>query len=221
MPDAWESTKGLNPSDSSDWNTYAASGYLWIEEYINEFFGIGSDTTPDPFSFTDVTGATQSTVYISNPITVTGITPATAIPISITGNDGEFEKNESGSWFTTGTVVLGDTVRIRQTSDSQPGNTVNTTLTIGGVTDTDAPWSVTTAVTGVPALVTPALSETGVSRPVSFTWSAVPGAVSYNIQIDDAPDFISPVIDVEVLTNSYSATTLLPSTRYWWRVRAR
>jgi hypothetical protein len=37
MPDAWETANGLNPN-VVDSLTYAASGYLWIEEYINSFF---------------------------------------------------------------------------------------------------------------------------------------------------------------------------------------
>lgn len=35
MPDAWELTKGLNPSDREDRNRIADSGYTMLEEYIN------------------------------------------------------------------------------------------------------------------------------------------------------------------------------------------
>ncbi|MFZ2256298.1 MAG: hypothetical protein WAW59_07675 [Patescibacteria group bacterium] len=36
-------------------------------------FAAPADTTPDAFSFTGVTGAELSTLYISSPITITGI----------------------------------------------------------------------------------------------------------------------------------------------------
>ncbi|MFZ2285485.1 MAG: pectate lyase [Bacteroidales bacterium] len=35
MPDAWETKRGLNPSDPADRNAIAKSGYTMLEEYIN------------------------------------------------------------------------------------------------------------------------------------------------------------------------------------------
>ncbi len=35
MPDSWEVEHGLNPSDSTDKNSIAASGYTMLEEYLN------------------------------------------------------------------------------------------------------------------------------------------------------------------------------------------
>jgi pectin methylesterase-like acyl-CoA thioesterase len=35
MPDAWESSHGLNPNDASDRNTYDGSGYTMLENYLN------------------------------------------------------------------------------------------------------------------------------------------------------------------------------------------
>lgn len=99
-----------------------------------------TDTTPDAFSFTDVTNATPSTVYTSNSITVSGID--TASPISISGG-GTYSKN--GSFYTSspGTVANGDTVSVRATSSASFSTSVSTTLTIGGVSDI---YSVTTQV---------------------------------------------------------------------------
>ena len=48
-----------------------------------------ADTTPDPFSFQDVSDVDLDTVQISNMITVTGIDAAA--PVSITG--GEYSVN--------------------------------------------------------------------------------------------------------------------------------
>lgn len=43
---------------------------------------LAPDTTPDSFSFTDVTGASLNTQYTSNSVTVAGINSPTAISIS-------------------------------------------------------------------------------------------------------------------------------------------
>ncbi|MGA9364217.1 MAG: FlgD immunoglobulin-like domain containing protein [Bacteroidota bacterium] len=39
MPDAWELAHGLNPGDPADRNTFAASGYTMLEEYLNSISG--------------------------------------------------------------------------------------------------------------------------------------------------------------------------------------
>jgi len=48
IPDAWENSKGLNPSNSADALQYAPSGYLWIEEYINSFFPANGSAVVSP-----------------------------------------------------------------------------------------------------------------------------------------------------------------------------
>jgi hypothetical protein len=102
------------------------------------------DITPEPFVFTDVTGANISTVYTSNAITVTGINDAA--PITVTG--GEYRKN-GGSWVSTaGTVVTGDSVDVRGTSSGSYLTAVNVVLTIGGVSDT---YTITTEAEPLPS----------------------------------------------------------------------
>lgn len=96
------------------------------------------DATPDAFSFTDVSGATLSTVYTSNTITVSGINQTVAI--SITG--GAYSVNGGAYTSSSGTVVNGDTVAVRVTSSASNSTTVGATLTVGGVSDT---YSVLTA----------------------------------------------------------------------------
>jgi sugar lactone lactonase YvrE len=96
------------------------------------------DTTPDPFTFADRSNVTVDTLIISNSITIAGL--EAAAPVTIT--DGEYELNGSGTWSSAGgTVVNGNTVRVRQMSSSTYGTRTDTTLTIGGVFDA---FSVTT-----------------------------------------------------------------------------
>lgn len=78
---------------------------------------------------------------------------------------------------------------------------------------------------GLPATVTltaPADGAIGVSTAPTFTWSALPDADSYTIQVADSINFASPVISTTVSTASYTAATALDSAVvYFWRVRAR
>jgi prepilin-type N-terminal cleavage/methylation domain-containing protein len=89
------------------------------------------DTTPDAFVFTDITGASTGTLYVSNTVTISGINTST--PLSITS--GSYSKNGAAYTSSAGNVQNGDTVTVRNTSSSSFWASVNTTLNIGGVTD--------------------------------------------------------------------------------------
>jgi hypothetical protein len=91
-----------------------------------------SDTTPDPFSFIDVLKQPLGTSLESNTITVRGIDSGAYLSIS----GGEYRIG-SGTWSSgAGWVTNGQTVTLRHTTATTAGGTVNTTLTIGGVSDT-------------------------------------------------------------------------------------
>ncbi len=95
------------------------------------------DTTPDAFSFTAVTDAEPGSVQTSNAITVSGINAAS--PISVTG--GSYSINDGTFVTTAGTVMAGQTVRMRQTASSTASATTTAMLNIGGVS---AGYAVTT-----------------------------------------------------------------------------
>jgi len=90
------------------------------------------DTTPAAFSFTDQTNVATGSQRTSNAVTVSGINDAASISVS----GGSYSIN--GGAFTTavGTVVAGDQVRVQHTSSGAASTTVDTVLTIGGVSDT-------------------------------------------------------------------------------------
>ncbi len=90
------------------------------------------DTTPDAFTLTDQTGVALATPITSNSITVTGTTAAASI--SIVG--GTYAINSGSFTSGAGTVAPGDTVAVKVTSSGSYSTSVNTTLTIGGVSDT-------------------------------------------------------------------------------------
>lgn len=104
-----------------------------------------ADLTPDAFSFTSITGVEINTSFVSNSITVSGINgvtvPKFTLNISIFGSGFEYSKN--GGTFTSqvGTVVSGDVIRLRKTTNFNYSTTFTGTLVIGSVSSS---WNVTT-----------------------------------------------------------------------------
>lgn len=85
------------------------------------------DTSPDAFSFLDVTGANYNQVYTSNQVTVTGITVDT--PISIVG--GSYSIGTGAFVTDPGEISNNSTLRLRLTSTNYPVGTATATVTIG------------------------------------------------------------------------------------------
>ena len=110
--------------------------------------------------------------------------------------------------------------------------TVGTTLADGNYwwrvratsTYQDGKWSrsykftVDTIPPEAPTLVKPKPGQNQKSRP-KFSWRAVRGAFSYEIQIDNNSNFSSPEDSSSGRRTSYKAISLPPGT-YYWRVRA-
>ncbi|RSN71657.1 CARDB domain-containing protein [Candidatus Methanodesulfokora washburnensis] len=65
----------------------------------------------------------------------------------------------------------------------------------------------------VPILISPDNGETMTTRTITFTWSKVPGATSYLIEID------GPTSKLEIVPTASYTTTLAPGS-YIWRVKA-
>ncbi len=140
IPSAWavgEITARVNRgSFAADAPAYVyvvdSNGVYNSTGYPITFGDIENDTAPSPFTFTDIVGASRSTQYTSDQITVADIN-ATA-NVSITG--GTYSKNGGTYTTSTGTCVVGDTFTVRHTSSASYNTATNTVLTIGGVSDT-------------------------------------------------------------------------------------
>lgn len=87
------------------------------------------DTTPNAFSFTPVTSAGLSILYVSDAIAVSGINAATTIDVF----GGQYSVNGGAYTSVSGSVVLNDSVTVHGTSSSSGSITVTVTLNIGGV----------------------------------------------------------------------------------------
>jgi hypothetical protein len=77
----------------------------------------------------------------------------------------------------------------------------------------------TPATPTAPSLISPANDATP-AQPVTFDWSDVANAASYEIQIDNTSTIASPFIASAVVTVSQATIGGLPAQRLWWRVRA-
>jgi len=91
------------------------------------------DTTPEAFAFADRTGVALSAVVTSAPVTITGISAPAAVSVA----GGTYAVGCAEPFGSTpGTVTGGQVVCVRHTSPATNGAATNTTLTVGGISDT-------------------------------------------------------------------------------------
>lgn len=134
----------------TEFNTTVASGatYYWTvsacdlsdqcsaKASIRNFTTTGSsnvlDLIPDNFTFTDVTNASTGTLYTSNNITLSGITPGQSASFAYSGM-GNLLKNgvNFGSAGATGTGTNGDVFAISLTTGLASSATYSGTLAFG------------------------------------------------------------------------------------------
>lgn len=91
------------------------------------------DSTPDAFSFTDTSNVGLNATQTSNTITVAGMDAGAVAAVTVSG--GTYSKNSGAYSSSNTTATLNDTFSVRHTSSSSNSTAVNTTLTIGGVSD--------------------------------------------------------------------------------------
>lgn len=108
-----------------------------------------SDTTPNPFSFTDQSNVALSTIITSNTITITGINTATNV--SMSGGTSMAYSIAGGSFISSGgTITNGQTLQVRQLSSSSYSTAAGSVVTVGG---TSTVWTVTTQAAPPPPIV--------------------------------------------------------------------
>lgn len=109
--------------------------FLVAQYLANDVDGNGTaegwDVTPDAFVFADNTGATASSVQVSNTVTVAGLGTDIVVPVHVAG--GEYSLN-GGAWTSLpGYAANGDTLSVRHTAAGTDGTNTTTTLTVGGL----------------------------------------------------------------------------------------
>jgi hypothetical protein len=90
---------------------------------------LAEDITPDPFSFTPVTGAEPNANGNSNTVTIAGINSSAAV--TITG--GQYSINGAALTNQAATITNGQTISVTGTASSSFSTTTEVNLSIGGV----------------------------------------------------------------------------------------
>lgn len=133
----------------------------------------------------------------------------------------------------------GSTVSFNTNPVTPPGNATLTVTTTGvaqgsstlTITGTASPsgtqrsdtvdLSVFTAGAAAPALSAPLDGATNVAVRPTFSWAAAAGAAGYDVAVDDAADFATPLATASVSGTSWTPGADLPSnTVLYWRVTA-
>ncbi|MEO7431113.1 MAG: proprotein convertase P-domain-containing protein, partial [Dokdonella sp.] len=139
---------------------------------------------------------------------------ATGLPANVTAS---FSPNPvSPGTTSTMTLAVGagatagtSTITVNGTATGSSGHSATTQLLV------------TNGAPAAPALATPANGATSVSTTPTLSWGTVAGAASYTVDIATDATFTTIVQTASGITmTTYVATSLLPNTPYFWRVRA-
>ncbi len=172
-----------------------------------------SSLTLSPTSTIGTSGSSFGTVTVASPsatdqtLQVASSNPAVAsAPNSVTIPAGS---TTGGFNIFTSSVSTQTVVTI---SVSGAGVTKTAALTV----NPDAPRPTPTP--AAPTLLSPA-TDARVPQPITFDWSDVANATSYEIQIDDSQNFTAPLTFSQTVSVSRATITGLPAQRLFWRVR--
>jgi len=152
------------------------------------------DFTPNQFTFTDITNTELSTIVTSN-ITIAGINEIVNLSIS----NGEYSFNNK-DWFTSNTTVENtQQIFVRHTSSNLYSSTVNTILTVGGISDT---FSSTTMDIPVPILEAQIIPTYEVGQVLNLNINNI-GGVATSWSIANNPAWMM----IDTTTGNISGTT--------------
>jgi hypothetical protein len=143
------------------------------------------DTTPDPFTFTDLANQACNGEILSNVLIVTGVESTYSATLSLSGTGTYWRKN-GGSWSPAGVggaVQTNDTVQLRIVTDNVLNKTWTANINIGGVPDA---WVVVTGNDG---------------SPDAFTFTDLTGAAL-------STEYVSAAVTISGMTPGYQSQVL-------------
>ena len=100
-------------------------------------------------------------------------------------------------------------------------NVISTTGTSGSIVRTvDITANVFSSTLNTVTLLSPTDGATGVTAPYNLAWNADVNATGYDVEIATDAAFTTIVESQSVVTNAYTAISLVANTQYFWRVRS-
>lgn len=149
-----------------------------------------ADTSPDTFSFTEQIDVAPEAPITSEAITVTGIDDAT--PVSVEG--GEFSINGADFTSEASTISANDSLVLRVTSHTEPGEIASVTVTVG---DYSASFDTTTSIPASPLVhEAESLSLVGNTSIQDYEGASQGQVVTGFLQPDDGISFTEVVKSV-------------------------
>lgn len=120
----------ISPPAKAGTDAITGVGLINAEDAVGQVVPPEPDTTPNAFSFREATGVGLSQPVISPAVSITGINQ----PADVTVSNGEYSIGCDGTFATDpGSIRNGQAVCLRHTSAADFGQSVETTLTVGGV----------------------------------------------------------------------------------------
>ena len=177
-----------------------------------------TDTTPNAFSFTDVSNAARNTYFYAY-VQITGINAAATASGSSSSTYGFAVSNSTsqpaGSSFTTAnkTITNGQYLHVRVLSSSSFSTAVGATVTVGGVSDT---FTVTTEADTTPSysLTAPTSINEGSSGTCTVSTTNVANGTTLYWSVSPTGDFSTTVGTVSISggSGSFSVSPTADST---------
>ena len=179
-----------------------------------------SSITLSPTSTTGSGGSSFATVTIASPtstdqlLQVASSNPTVAsVPNGVTIPAG----STTGGFNIFTTAVSTQTIVAISVSGGGVTRTAN--LTVNPSAPSPTPTPTPPPAPAAPSLLSPA-NDAQVPQPITFDWSDVANATSYEIQIDDSKNFSAALTFRQTVSVSQATVSGLPAQRLFWRVRA-
>jgi hypothetical protein len=207
----------------------ADENYFWkviaisaVGENSSEVWTFLIDTTP-PAQPSLVWPANGESLNDPTPNLDWGAVPENALPVTYfvwIDNDPDFSSPEISAEVTTDNYQL-----LTALAEGMWYWCVCARDGVGNVGDNSLRWfKVDVSPPTAPILVWPTQGENTTDNTPTLDWGDVsdPSApITYDMQVDDNPDFSSPLVNITNLTSSSYTTQELPEGTWHWRVRAR
>ena len=230
FPDGFIAFRGSVRSNSLPLTSVGQTTWYWRIQAADRAGNLGEWSAPFTFRLGNVAATASLSAVSLSPTNLVGGSSATGTVIlsaaAPTGGAVVSLSDNSSTVSTPASVTVpaGSTNANFNITTSSVTNSTSATISavFSGVTRT-ATLTVNpsgSSSLSAPSLLSPA-SDATPAQPVTFDWSDVANATSYQIQVDDSSTIQSPFR--ANLTVSVSQVTIggLPAQRLWWRVRAQ